>query len=68
MERTAAPSPPTGVSAHFQRGLDLVFTYSELCIISEHQDIESCFSSSSFDVQSLEIRANTDVIRVIILF
>lgn len=67
MERTAAPSPPTGVSAHFQRGLDLVFTYSELCI-SEHQDIESCFSSSSFDVQSLEIRANTDVIRVIILF
>lgn len=40
MDRTAAPSSPTGVSACFQRGLDLVFTYSELCIISEHQDIE----------------------------
>lgn len=41
MERTAAPSSPTGVSAYFQRGdltwFSLILNY---VLFPEHQDIE----------------------------
>lgn len=67
-KKTAHPTPtpnptptPTGASAYLLHELGLVFTYSEIWTISEHEVIEPVVSQAPFDVQSLEIMGQSQM-------
>lgn len=59
---TPTPTPiPTGSSVYLLYELGLVFTYSEIQIISEHKVIEPVVFQAPFDVQSLEIMGQSQM-------